>query len=96
MINFWSISISMVLLEPVNHADFKYTCIVWIGSQIREKFTADSAADYIEYYQNRKYYVVFNSVPILMLFGMGRMVQSKNPDYRVILNKNFYFTRKWN
>ena len=31
----------LVLLEPVNRADFKYTCVVWIGSQIREIFTAD-------------------------------------------------------
>ena len=26
----------LVLLEPVNRADFKYVCIVWIGSQIRK------------------------------------------------------------
>ena len=32
----------LVLLEPVNCADFKYVCIVWIGSQIWEIFTADS------------------------------------------------------
>ena len=42
MVNFWSISMFLVLLEPVSHAEFKYVCIVWIGNQIREIFTADS------------------------------------------------------
>ena len=33
----------LVLLEPVNRADSKYVCIVWIGNLIlREIFTADS------------------------------------------------------
>ena len=41
MVIFLSISILLVLLEPVNHANFKYACVVWIGSQIREIFTAD-------------------------------------------------------
>ena len=36
MVNFWSISMLLVLLEPVNRADFKYVFAVWIGSQIRE------------------------------------------------------------
>ena len=26
----------LVLLEPLNRADFKYVFAVWIGSQIRE------------------------------------------------------------
>ena len=42
MVNFWSISMFLVLLEPVSHAEFKYVCIVWIGNQIREICTADS------------------------------------------------------
>ena len=42
MVNFWSISMFLVLLEPVSHAEFKYVCIIWIGNQIREIFTADS------------------------------------------------------
>ena len=42
MVNFWSISMFLVLLEPVSHAEFKYVCIVWIGNQILEIFTADS------------------------------------------------------
>ena len=41
MVNFLSFSLLLVLLEPVNRADFKYACVVWIGSQIREIFTAD-------------------------------------------------------
>ena len=32
----------LVLLKPVSRAEFKYVCIVWIGNQIREIFTADS------------------------------------------------------
>ena len=36
MVNFFSISMLLVLLEPVNHADSKYVFAVWIGSQIRE------------------------------------------------------------
>ena len=35
--HFWSVSILLVLLEPVNGADFKYVFVVWIGRQIREK-----------------------------------------------------------
>ena len=42
MINFWSILMFLVLLKPVSRAEFKYVCIVWIGNQIREIFTADS------------------------------------------------------
>ena len=42
MVNFWSISMFLVLLEPVSHAEFKYVCIVWIGNQILEIFTAVS------------------------------------------------------
>ena len=42
MVNFWSISMFLVLLKPVSRAEFKYVCIVWIGNQIREIFTADS------------------------------------------------------
>ena len=42
MVNFWSISMFLVLLEPVSHAEFKYVCIVWIENQILEIFTADS------------------------------------------------------
>ena len=42
MVIFLSISISLVLLEPVNRADSKYVFAVWIGSQIQEIFTADS------------------------------------------------------
>ena len=34
--HFWSVSILLVLLEPVNGADFKYVFVVWIGRQIRE------------------------------------------------------------
>ena len=41
MINFWSILMFLVLLKPVSRAEFKYVCIVWIGNQIREIFTAD-------------------------------------------------------
>ena len=32
MVNFWSISMLLVLLEPVNPADSKYVCIVWIAN----------------------------------------------------------------
>ena len=36
MINVWSISMLLVLLEPVNHADVKYVFVVWLGRQIKE------------------------------------------------------------
>ena len=42
MVNFWSISMFLVPLEPVSHAEFKYVFIVWIGNQILEIFTAYS------------------------------------------------------
>ena len=42
MVNFLSISMLVVLLEPGNSAEFKYVCIVWIGNQTREIFTAES------------------------------------------------------
>ena len=32
----------LVLLKPVSRAEFKYVCIIGIGNQIREIFTADS------------------------------------------------------
>ena len=32
MINYWSMSMLLVLLEPVNRADFKYVFAVWIGT----------------------------------------------------------------
>ena len=41
MVKFWSISTFLVLLKPVSHAESKYVCIVWIGNQIQEIFTAD-------------------------------------------------------
>ena len=37
-----SISMLLVLLEPVNRADSKYVFAVWIGSQIREIYEKTS------------------------------------------------------
>ena len=42
MVNFLSISMLLVLLEPVNHAGSKYVFAVWIVSQIREIYEKTS------------------------------------------------------
>ena len=52
MVNFWSISLLLVLLEPVNRADSKYVFAVWIGSQIREIYEKTLAILHIIYIQN--------------------------------------------
>ena len=36
MVNYFSISMLLVLLESVNRANSKYVLAVWMGSQIRE------------------------------------------------------------
>ena len=41
MVNFWSISMFLVLLEPVNRADSKYVFAVWVGSQVRAIYSVD-------------------------------------------------------
>ena len=47
MVNFFSISMFLVLLEPVNRADSKYVFAVWKESQIREIYEKTSAITHI-------------------------------------------------